>query len=292
MQRKGRRLKNLVMNKFAFTKLRVVLFMGLTIVLGLTFHNALTINIFLNNQIIDASEEDSIVPFDLAGKYQSRGPYVYNSVVFKSSGKYRIEHSSCVRDNIETGVLKSREDGAWVTTPKKARSRFRADPPGDSEVFLPVQWGKRRYLIRESRVSSFFEAIENGKEPSFGIYHYTLIKSSRDSAFVFGNPIFPDGFGRSFSELPLVEIIESFKVKSEFSHPLGTDTLKRYIGDIVISNNSTKAKKGSVFFLFNQDEELIGKAEVIGYLSNKLSAKFETHFDVPLNNSAAYSWTQ
>src|SRR5262245_7254136 len=58
-------------------------------------------------------------------------------------------------------------------------------------VFVPVRWGERRYLLAESELGDFVNAVNSGFEPCEGLCPAFLRRNRDDESEVFGQPDLP-----------------------------------------------------------------------------------------------------
>jgi hypothetical protein len=91
------------------------------------------------------------------------------------------------------------------------REQFR----GLSPVFIPVQWGERRYLVPPEKIDQFCTDANSGDEPRDSSVGFYLLRLGDEKKAARGLPDVPGDFGRLLLRAPLepkiIEVLDSWK---------------------------------------------------------------------------------
>ena len=149
----------------------------------------LTVRLVLAVSLVAAqvlAHPQEITPDELAGTYVFGFAFGSSTLRLKSDGVYSIESSDCTTIYSESGTYLL--SGGVLRL--KASKRTEREPGDDKEAdvlvgleerrLVPVRWSYRMYLIYESDLESFAEAVERGVEPRSEL---TSMSNSYDGAF-------------------------------------------------------------------------------------------------------------
>lgn len=155
----------------------IIVVIAVTCIVLLTFHfhtELIKDTVLSDEEIMSTFKGNYFINFGLGGSQLSLGDdRLFMETIwrdtgppfsFDKQGEFIVEHSQ-IR-------LTSKD---WV----KAR------------YFIPIRWGKRKYLIEAEKVSDFCERVKDG--PQFGDLQFFLIQESNENMSVDGLPISPDG---------------------------------------------------------------------------------------------------
>lgn len=95
---------------------------------------------------------------------------------------------------------------------------------GVAEELIPIQWGKRHYLISAKDIVSFCNIVNSGIEPRKRLHGRYLLRRGDEDADVEGKPVVPEAYAAYLLESPVeAEVIDVGQVKKRPSRLVDRD---------------------------------------------------------------------
>jgi hypothetical protein len=140
---------------------------------------------------LTASHSSNSVSDDFAGDYFTSGDFVTLSLSIKPDQTFTLFRRTDTNEFHEySGTFSVSSDKIYLNPTNEF--------PLNTQDFVLVKWGKRRYLVFSDSVLEFCESINHVKQPwrsifgiGFGYNHF--FRASDKYKFAFGYPISPQG---------------------------------------------------------------------------------------------------
>lgn len=160
----------------------------------------LAIGVALMLGLLSCSDDASTAPFEDA--YAASWGLGAESLSLSPGGRYRRVSTGCAESSTTEGCYE-RRDGVLLLHRPKGDLPPNPYPPEYPIQLHDVRWGERRYLMRESSLLSFCQAINEGSERAATPSGRYLLHSDDVDRHAIGVPRLPDPWSDYLLAAPL-----------------------------------------------------------------------------------------